>query len=799
LSRVAATVVVALGSFGASVASRLGGRLRTSTGERPADVTVIELPLTDHGPKAPLGRVEDLEERISTAVESQLTLGALVERSAADASQPWLDVFVVGDIGDAAVRVALDPVLDAIGRAATTRFGHLLGRGARRVVAVPVLALGGARGGSDGPELSKLLEGLSRRQLPRVRSFLVEAQTSRYLLADGELVSSVVAMIELLVLAALRDHQSLAGFLRDESPRAAASVEPAPFGTFGVASVRVSGELLTAYCRNRAALAVVEAMRSGDEEGLAEREALARKLRVAWDEVREELGVAAQSDAAFEQVEAIVEEEAADLPCPPIELGDSPEQVRELKFGDDWHDTVCRSIDDLVERMERRRMPELVEQIDGNGLTLYRGRRDRLEEQVDEWVWSEPRGWGAALSALRILRDEAESAESEARARVARTSLPERPSVDRLRRAVSALRGEAARRPRPFRMWLGGLLLAIPATLFGYALFAFAAWLLAGLGASPTLVALAAPPWGLALSAALAVPFVVVALQQVIRDRHSELCEVRDELRRAMEGLIRGRQSSIVAAYVARLELARDLWVLRLARGERRRLESEIQRLEAVQRALDTLREQLRAAQRGLGVRYPGEGPEDDLRQVAPAGDLILREAVSGELLSAAYATAAPEEPALGPSFFEGLQGERPRWRGEVPMADLERIEGFLSGALHMPSAAELLGRGSEDDDPAGGTAREAVEGVLSDLAARLSPALEVHEAAVGSRTSWVVCAPDAAAGVIDAALESLRASEGSAFAADWLRLTSPRDDGQVYLATLVTHLPVAAIGTVLP
>ena len=35
--------------------------------------------------------------------------------------------------------------------------------------------------------------------------------------------------------------------------------------------------------------------------------------------------------------------------------------------------------------------------------------------------------------------------------------------------------------------------------------------------------------------------------------------------------------------------------------------------------------------------------------------------------------------------------------------------------------------------------------------------------------------------------------------AADWLRLASPRDDGQIYLAVLVTHLPVGGIGTVTP
>ena len=79
----------------------------------------------------------------------------------------------------------------------------------------------------------------------------------------------------------------------------------------------------------------------------------------------------------------------------------------------------------------------------------------------------------------------------------------------------------------------------------------------------------------------------------------------------------------------------------------------------------------------------------------------------------------------------------------------------------------------------------------------RLSPALEVGELGGRGRTSWVLAAPEVAWPVVDDAVASVRRRHGEAFAADWIRLSSPRDDGQLYLLVLVTHLPASAVGTV--
>jgi hypothetical protein len=653
----------------------------------------------------------------------------------------------------------------------------------------------GDRERESTPSAAEVARALASRASPKVRSFLFEAQTERYILSRDELVSSAVAMLELLVLAGLRESEQLAAFLRDDTLRATgASGEPPSFGTFGVASVHVDADLVAEYCRNRAALAVVEAMRKGRDLGLAEREDLARALRLPWDDVRDRLGLAAQSDAAFKQVERLVLDEAPSLPCPDIEASDSPEDIRDRKFGDDWYRSVGGAIDDLIGRLELRRMSELSKKIVTSGLTIARRRRQEVRETVDDWVWARPQGWAAARSALGLLRDEAAAAEQDAGRRIRDISLPPMPTPDRLHRPVLALRGESERRPRPVQLWLTGLVLAVPAILFGYQLLALLRYPLRALEAPAWLITTVSPPWGLIPAAVVAVAAIAISLVLMVRRRHRELCEVRDDLKRGVEDLVTGRDGSVLDYYLARLELARELWVLRLARSDRRLFASEIARLDEVQRALDTLWDQLRASQRRLGVRYVDDASTiEDLAQIAPRGDLILREAADGELLRSTYAAVAANDGALAAEFYRRLSKERPAWRRELPMADRARIDGFLDDTLDLPGPGELLTGSGETP----GAALAAVEQVLEDLVTRLSPSLGLTEEKIRGSSFLAITAPEPAWRVVDDALASLRARHAiDALGAGLLRLPSLRDDGRVYLAALATHLPRTAIRT---
>jgi hypothetical protein len=130
-------------------------------------------------------------------------------------------------------------------------------------------------------------------------------------------------------------------------------------------------------------------------------------------------------------------------------------------------------------------------------------------------------------------------------------------------------------------------------------------------------------------------------------------------------------------------------------------------------------------------------------------------------------------------------------------MADRRRISAFLAGALDLPTPAELIAgaRGVESR-----LARDAVKSVLRDLVTRLAPSLGLTESASAAETSWVIWAPDAAQEVVAESLASLRQERAiDSLGADWLQLPSPRDDGRVHLAVLVTGLPRRAIGALVP
>ncbi len=779
-SRVTATVLIALGGFGCEAAAKLKGRLRTRPSERPPDLSVLELPEIDGAPEALELILSRVADHLTDAVNTQLALSALVTLGPKESSLPWLDVFIVGDLAEAKVRALLPPLVDAIGETVTGRFANLLGSGAPRVSVLPLAAL--SRREPRPEEVTAILDRMARPGGLKIRPFLFEPQTARYILSRAQLVSTIVALVEQLVAARFRESEQLAGFLRGESPRSDDTAEPAPFAAAGLASVQLSGRLVRAFCTTGAALSIIDAMRTGPEIGLTERENLARDLRIDWGDTSDRLGLMARSEAAADRFETVLREEIPGIDCPPVALPDTPEEISRRKYGDAWLDGARRAIDSATSRLDHRVMNELADKMDGTGQQLDEARRERIRRQVDDWVWQGPRGWAEARAALCLLRDEAARRAADYRSRASGSPLPSRPDISRVEAALSDLRAETERRPRPRRFLLMGAWTFLIALLFGTAAITLLRYPLGFIGLPSPVTAAVLPPMGALLAGLAALIAVPVGLYSMMKQRHKELSEVRDDLARRVEHHLIGPSDSVLAHYLARLQLKRHLWLLRLARSERRRLEAEIARLDTLQRGLDTLWRTLQARKRQLTRNLEAPAPND---REAPERDTVLREVADPALLEAVYREVAPEAGQLAVRFLEALAGD-PSWREELPQIAMDRIRAFLDRTLSIPRPAELL----TGDGVANRRAREVLGQVLEELSTRLCPAAGLTEASVSGHTFWVISAPAAAAPIVDEALAALRSRhDAEALGTDWIRLDAPRDDGGIYLAVYVTFL----------
>ena len=150
------TVVVGLGSFGGVVLDRLrSAGVGAATSLRPRQVLLA---------LEPSGEVGEHVTQIVARAESLLGLDAAFDADPGDDRRPQLDVFVVADLGDAAVARALPELVTATGERLLTRFSNIFpGHDLPNLTICPVVALLGVRGGDGAAAARGALLALESR------------------------------------------------------------------------------------------------------------------------------------------------------------------------------------------------------------------------------------------------------------------------------------------------------------------------------------------------------------------------------------------------------------------------------------------------------------------------------------------------------------------------------------------------------------------------------------------------------------------------------------------------------------
>lgn len=643
------TIVVALGAFGAEVSDRLG-RLTS------ARTVVLEL---EHGESA------DAVARVVDAAESLLGLRGLLEtRGPGDGRRPELDVFWVGDLGEAAVADALPELLLQVGRRLLSRFSHIFrGHDLAGLTLSPVLALTGART-EPSPAALLALERIEREAtapagtggpghappLPRV--FLVEQQSSRYELSRGELVSTVVSFMSLLLGTSLRNEEPLSSFLRSPHDQRR---DRRLFASFGCATLEMT---LRQYCVARGAADVVEAMRQMPAAGASAGAARAARLVPDVDELEARLS---KSETGEDLIE-ILRAQAPVIDFPAISATHTPEQVRDVAYGWSWYETLEGTVEALVRELDDVQMDELARLADERGLVLGRRLVSDMRATLRELERSGPQGWALALR----LAEQVEKKVDRSIAALDRTlrsrELPPFPKPGGVESAFLALREESTRRPRPFRLWVFG---AVAAGLGAVFLQHVPKWVAVALfGRQVPLMSMAPssgeiavsgplhyvldPPysffWVLALLAAL----IGWLLSRYRQKRHRALLDARDGLRHAVARFLTDAVSpSILGYYEARLRFVLRSWVLRALCRLRDATGREIERLGGISAALGQLARRFEQdAERFEAAPVVGE-----------SGDLLYRTRADPELLTKTYDAVRPG-PDVAEHLFKASLGD---------------------------------------------------------------------------------------------------------------------------------------------
>jgi hypothetical protein len=431
---------------------------------------------------------------------------------------PRFSVFVVADLGEAEVRRVIEPFLQTVGKCLLARYSHIFkpqgpeGEGANFGI-YPLFVLGSIRSEDPGPrrEISAVLTqvaALARQSAfwwstdPKCalqrgpcigRIALLDDQTTKYVLDRSEIVSTLLGFLSIALYcgdlsSARRDDGvwPLAAFFHGD-PQAASPVSPAEgggglFATFGVATLDVAQQTVSAYVHNRLALCLVESMRPREPV-----ESATMTLRDLWSPaaINERLkGYLAdapekldqpegQPRSIQEQIEKRLHTLSEDLQnrCEAIALSDSPERITNDKYSWPWYENLAQSIQQTCADIEDDDLVKAGDEVDRRGLNLAHTRFDRLRERSNHWVWSEPQGWHRARQHLQEL--DAQIRREEQRFQL-EPELPDLPDTEPLKGALLEVRDLARRWPRRWRLWASG---AVAAVLLAVVFHFFPKWL----------------------------------------------------------------------------------------------------------------------------------------------------------------------------------------------------------------------------------------------------------------------------------------------------------------------------------
>jgi hypothetical protein len=689
------TLVVGLGAFGAEVCEKLPPAARVLTAEAGATPT-------------------QTSDRLVEQAEELLRLGNVIEvRAPGDARRPALDLLFVGDLGEPEVAQAIAPLVDEAGKRLLKRFSHIFrGHDLGNLTLCPILAMTGMR--KDGAEAEPArkalaaLEAIAKRgaeqAVPRV--LVIEEQSSRYELERGELVSTVLALLALVLDGSLRHAEPLASFLRAPPGELR---DGRIFGSFGCATLELS---LGRYCVARAAAELAESLarREGAEAG----ESVSRAERLVPEPDDSQTRLA--SPESGDDLLALLRAQVPQVEFPEIAWSHTPEQIRDVNYGWGWFDALERTVSSLVTRLDEQEMDELARVADERGLALRRRSERDLRQRIRELERSGPRGWSAALRLAEQVQGVAERRLSRLERELKAAELPPFPKTDGVESAFRALREESTRRPRPYRLLFFGVLatLALAAMLHH-----LPKWLLVVVGmrrVPPLAIAPSSmdvdvgaarwfvdPPWVFFWLVAVIGVVVGMILSRHRKQRHEALLDARDDLRAAVRRYLNDDVGASVRRYYeSRLVFSLRSWAYRILRRLREVAGAEAERLGRISLALGKLERELGAEVR-RAERPPERGP----------GDLLYRTRVTPELLQSTYEAVRPASD-LAVKLFGEIEAPKENEPPEYLFA--ERLLEFVEPEV-KPRPEVLAER-----------AAPFVVEFVSELAGKLGAPLEVAE-----------------------------------------------------------------------
>lgn len=754
----APTIVLGLGAFGGEVVRRV----------EPLEIERLALLASDPEQEAD---TEQLVGRVLGAAEGLFGLDrALAGRD------PSLDVFVIVDLDEAGIAPRATALVEALGRRLLARYSHILGRhGARRLTLAPVVVLSGARASGATAEAERALghfEALASEAasasdqalLPRV--LVLETQSARYELSRGELGSTVVSFLALLLTTALRHEEPMQSFLRAGPEQLR---ERRCFASFGCATL----ELSTArYVATAAARDVVRWARTPPPDVVSRADAEAQRLIPS----AQDLTARVRSDEGQADLIEMLRAQAPSVELPPIGWNDTPELIRDVRFGWGWFDSLQETVAALVRRLDQSEMDELARLADERGNRMA----SELVRDCAREVASRERdgalGFWRALwlsqRARAIVGRERDALAGDLKTR-ALVTFPKPTAVEN---ALRALRQESTVRPRPYRLVGYSVLAAVIASIF---LMHLPKWLVAVasrrvplLSLTPSIRDLAPeagwqrilePPLSFLLMLAVLLPLALALASRYRRRCHEALLGARETLGAAVTRFLTDRvSSSVIGFYESRLALSLRSWALRTLASLDSLFEREHGRLTALENALSLLERSLESELRRL------EGSNEQ-----SGGDLLYRRRSPKEALRGVYADVRPS-PDVAERIIESLSRTPEQASDEAPRF---LLPGELTRAMEQEVAIEAHVLRKHLAAP--------VQSFIAEMYDRLTVPLEVRDFDAQSAERTYLFGPTWIADVLE---------ELSKSSPRLPELLPTQDDSRVFVLALRTALPRSAI-----
>ncbi|MFO0588304.1 MAG: hypothetical protein U0441_12220 [Polyangiaceae bacterium] len=733
-------------------------------------------------------------EGAKEAIRTLLDLSHFVETTdATDARGPRCDVILVGDLGDEATCARAPALASALAIELRRELPGIFVSGEGALCVVPLLALpraaDAARVGAALAALEKASVAYGPERLGG-RVYLAEDQSGKYLLSRAELTRTFAAFLNLLLLSRLRDREGGARPLVELE-----SADPSCcFATFTCATLLFDDAALTRKCAARLATEILGVFRTGQAPSIEEIGAEAGRLALSRSALEVELwkeGSGPSRDASLLSKHL----DPPKIAVPEIGEDDSPEDIVELRFGPLWRASVLHQIQAFRDDVERFKMDRLAAEIEHRGKACQERVTRELGERVDELCSGSPRGHARALEFLREALSRTKSDLDAISAAIEAPDLQDFPSSP-LDAKLDALRTAVFARPRRLRMRVFGSMAAGVGAVLTAGILRGALRFLAV--PDPHFFDALAPlpnelPWMLAngaipfaLGAAFSTSSTSYRLYKHRKRHHNWVVEARDDLDQAMA---RHVNHDIVGYFYERLDYTRLLWLKRIYRAYKERLEEALLRLEGVRAALARTEHALSQEERRLDERL------DDAKS---SGGILFRGVVAKSDALAVYEDVRPPEvtAVAGRLLRDSIADERKvREKDGRDVASAWAAAPFTEPARLLAFSLRELATGGglspfSHPSPALATAvAEAVRDMLRKLALKLSAPLTV--AAVGAsneHTRRVAVVPPAARELFEKTFdaENVRGT--------WEINPVSEDESRVHLLVVRTDLDRASL-----